>query len=156
MAHTALVDADGLSPGLLPMLSEVATCILQHRRKFVSGLYYYYFFPPIWHLSLATLPSKQKNMMSSPSYCIPREGSIGAVAASSHLCVPLYTLPSIWQSFSMLYSSFNLHLPFSLPFKLGLIISCLLLFWSLPLSTHTPMQLPLNYNVPRSLQSSRE
>lgn len=42
MAQTALVYTDGLSPGLLPMLSEGATCILQHRRKIVSGLYYFF------------------------------------------------------------------------------------------------------------------
>lgn len=153
MAQTALVYVDGLSPGLLPMLSEGATCILQHRRKIVSGLYYFFF--PIWQPSLATFPSKQ-NMMSSPSYCIPREGSIEAVAASSHLCLPLYFSFYMTCLMSMLYLSFSLHLPLSLPFKLGLIISCLLLFWPLPLSTHTSMQLPLNYTVSWSLQSSTE
>lgn len=92
----------------------------------------FFFFFPIWQLSFATLPRREQNLMFSLCYRISREGCVEVGAASSHSCIWDYILPSTRQSFSTLYSTFNSP---SLPVELGLLVSWLLRFLSLLLST---------------------
>lgn len=96
---------DRLSP-LLLILSKVATPLQQDRRKSVLWILSF----SIWQLQSTTLPRREQNLMSSLCYCLFREGGVEDGAASPHSHIWDYIPPSTWQSFSMLYSSINLHL----------------------------------------------
>lgn len=115
--------------GLLPRLSKLAICMLQHRRKLIAGIIF---------LPFATLPRTQGLPTAHP----------GEAVWKLWLLSPVYVHQTLYSSFQMtVHSSLTFHLSLSLPFELGVTISCLLSFWFLPLPTHTSMQLPLYYNV---------
>lgn len=143
-AQTALGYEDRLSPQLLMLLSYSST----GENQFHGFLFFFF------HLTTVFCHSS-KGRAELPFTTV----SPGKDVWKLGLLLPIHVseiLPSTRPSFSTLYSSCNPHLSSSLPFELGLLISCLLLFLFLLLSTHTPMELLLYYTVSWALHSSGE
>lgn len=85
MAQIGRVCVDRLSAGLLPRLSKAAICIFQHRRKFISGIFFS-------HLPLFREHSVFPFLLHSQGR---RYGSCGCFLLFMY--TRLYILPSKWQ-----------------------------------------------------------